>query len=393
MRLLLLATLVCLSASPLKAADLTLACLSVGQASEFCSESAARFARQSGHTVRVVSADPNGRTSLENYRALFDVQSPRIDVLQFPESWIPALGGDLATLPEPPAGTELPGILEIGRDAGRLVGLPQHVAVTLLFMRSDVLGDDPKAWSDLRDSLMSAPSDGANGLAFGAAGPTLFPLFLDWVYSVGASGLQDHDALLTALQLLNSAIGSVTTSGVTSTTAQGAINDFTSGITAALVARSTALTAVRSSAVAQDVATVLRPQGRGEEGTSPLLVSTWYTGVSRHSRSSEAATELAAFMTSEAEQRRAALAYGLAPTWRALYDEDDILAVNAVLRIIGESVDQLVAAPVDRYGANYLDLADDVGAAVRDMLNGEADPEATTRVIELAARRASRQVN
>ena len=391
--MLLIAALAFAAALPARAADLTLVCLSIGRAVEACAASAARFSEKTGHAVRVVSADATGRYALERYRSLFDVQSTRVDVLQFPESWVPALGTDLATLPTPPAGTFVPAVLEGGTDAGRLVGLPQHLAITLLFLRTDVLADDPQAWSDLRESLLAAPGDGANGLAFGGAGPTLFPLFLDWLYSFGASGLDDHDTLVQALTIMNDSIGTIASPSAASTSPQEAIADFTGGLAAALVARSTALTTVSGSAIADHVATVLRPRGSTGPAHPPLMVTTWYAGVSRHSRNVEAATELAQFLTSEAEQRRAAIDYGLAPTVPSFYRDPEMQEVGPILRRVAENLDNLVPPPVDRYGLNYLDLADEVAAAVRRMLNGEADPETTARVIEQASRRASRQVD
>ncbi len=392
MRVLLFAA-VLIAALPARAADLTLVCLSIGEFVAACNESALRFSEATGHNVRVVSADSTGRYALERYRALFDVQSTRIDVLQFPDSWIPALGADLATLPDPPEGAAIPAILDAGRDAGRLVGLPQHLAITLLFLRTDVLAEDPQAWSDLRQSLLTAPADGANGLSFGGAGPTLFPLFLDWIYSFGATSLDDYNPLLAALTLMNGAIGSIAPASVVSNSPQEAIADFTDGTSAALVARSTALRSVRSSTIAENVSTFLRPQARSAPPQTPLMVTTWYTGVSRHTRSPDAAVELAQFLTSRAEQRRMAVEHGLAPTWPGIYEEPEVQDLSPVVQRISENLDVMVPPPIDRYGVNYLDLADDVAAAVRRMLNGEADPEKTARVIESAVRRASRQVD
>lgn len=244
MRLVLVGVLFLAMTMAGRAADLTLVCLDVGRAYAACQDNAARFASQSGHNVRVVAADATGRNALEQYRALFDVQTDRIDVLQFPDAWVPALGADLATLPDPEPDIALPALVETGRDAGRLVGWPQHIGVMFIFLRRDVMQDGVQAWSELRDGLVAAPSDGAAGLAFGAAGPSLFPLFLDWLYSFGASGLEDKPTLMRALEGMNEAIGVVATRGVTTIRPKDAIADFTGGNSAALFASSTALSQV-----------------------------------------------------------------------------------------------------------------------------------------------------
>lgn len=379
--------------TPAKAYNLTLACLDIGRVVEACNAAARRFEAQSGHIVRVVGADATGRYALERYSAIFDVTSGRIDVLQFPDSWVPALGPDLSTLPEPEEGEYVPALLDAGRDAGRLVGLPEHIAITLLFLRSDVIQGDPKAWSQLRESLLLAPSDGALGLALGGAGPTLFPLFLDWIYSFGATALDDREQLLRALSVMNNAVGTITSPSMVTTSPQEAIVDFTNGNAAALVARSTALSQVRGSPVAQNIAAVMRPQATNAPPQTPMMVTTWFAGVSRHSRDQDAAQSLARFLTSEDEQCRAALDFGVAPARPALYDSADIQAIGPGFQRIGQHLNVMVPPPIARYGLAYLDLADDVADAVRAMLSGEAEPEATADTIVRAVRRASLAVN
>lgn len=391
MRLVLVGVLFLVMTAGGRAADLTLACLDVGRAFEACQDSATRFSAETGHNVRVVAADATGRNALEQYRALFDVQTERIDVLQFPDAWVPALGADLATLPDPNADIALPQVLETGRDAGRLVGWPQHMAVMFIFLRSDVVEKDGvKAWSELRDGLIAAPADGAAGLAFGAAGPSLFPLFLDWLFSFGGESLADRDTLLRALEGMNEAIGIVATRGVTALRPREAINDFTGGNSAALFASSTALAKVQGSPVAEQVYTMVRPRWRGAPEDAKLLVTTWYVGVSRHSRQGEAAQQLVAFLTSHEAQRRAAIEFGLAPTRPALYDDPEVLGVSKAFRWIKDSLALMVPPPVGEYGVSYLELADEVADAVRGLLAGSSDPAGASEAIARAVRRANR---
>lgn len=378
-----------------RAENLTLACLDVGRMVEACRAAAARFGEATGNTVRVVSADATARDALDRYGALFGVASPRLDVIQFPEGWGPALAGDLATL-TPPQGAEgfIPQLLSGGRFGGRLVGLPQTLAITLLFLRDDVVkASDPSVWANVREALVAAPADGAAGLSFGGAGPTLFTFFLDWLYSYGASGLDDRGTLLSALQAIDQAVGTITSPTVVATTPAEALTDFTNGNTAALVARSTALPAVRASPLSDEIRAVVRPSSSALSDPAPILASVWYLGVSRYSAHQEAAAELARFLVSPETERLSAVDYGLAPTRAALYRDAEVVAASPVFEKIAAAIPQMRLPPVARYGLGYLDLSDRVSEAVRQMLRGEAEPEATAAAIVRAARRASRQVD
>ncbi|WP_420393307.1 extracellular solute-binding protein [Acuticoccus sp.] len=377
--------------TPSTAVNLTLSCLDVGSAVEACRASARRFEAASGHVVRVVAADASGRMALGRYQALFDIDSPRLDVLQFPDAWVPAMAPDLATLPEPGEGAAIPEVLDAARDAGRLVGWPHHMALTLLFLRSDLLPTDPSAWSELREALLVAPPDGTLGLAFGGAGPTLFVLFLDWVASFGPGGVEDGPQVRAALAALNDAIGTIAPPSVASTSPQEAVAAFTSGDAAALLARSTALPAVRSSPIAQDVAAVLRLRAAGAPSRTPLVVTTWFVGVSRHSSNGEAALDLARFLALKDEQRAAALDFGVPPASPSLYEEAAVAAIGPVFARIGRELGRLVPPPVARYGSAYLELSDEVAGAVRALLRGEAGEAETAALIERAVARAGRQ--
>lgn len=380
---------------PARAANLNLACLDIGRVVEACRAAAVRFGEATGHQVRVVAADPAGRDALERYGALFGIGSPRLDVIEFPEAWAPALAADLATL-EPPAGAVgiMPQLLAGGRSGGRLIGLPHHLAITLLFLRSDVvLAENPSDWASVRAALLAAPADGVSGLSFGGAGATMFPFILDWLYSFGGSGLDDRETLLTALRSIDEAVGTVTSPTVGAMTPSEALSDFTSGNTAALVAGSTALATVSVSALSDAIATVARPSAAGLSGPAPVLASVWYVGVSRYSQHPEAAAELAAFLVSDEMQRVAAVEFGLAPTLATLYADETILAASPVFPKIADVLPAIRLPPVSRYGLAYLDLADQVAESVRAMFRGEQEPEATAAAITRAAHRASRQVD
>lgn len=175
MRRLLLTVALVLFASSAQSASLTLVCLDVGRVVEACRANAAAFAAQGDHTVRVVAAPPAERLALEQYQALFAIESPRVDLVQFPDGWVPALLADLMPLGNlAEAATFIPAAEKGGVIDGERVGLPQHIATTVLFTRSDVVGTGADFWSSLREQLVAAPADGATRLVLGGADPALF---------------------------------------------------------------------------------------------------------------------------------------------------------------------------------------------------------------------------
>ena len=119
-----------------------------------------------------------------------------------------------------------------------------------------------------------------------------------------------------------------------------------------------------------------------------LMLSTWYVGVPRDSPQQAPARELAAFLVSQAEQRRAALAGALAPTLRPLYREAAVRDAAPAFAQIAAHLSDLAPPPVARYGTAYLDLADAVAEAVRAMLRGESSREETVSRIVREVRRA-----
>lgn len=394
MRLILFAAFICLGIGSASAASLTLVCLDIGRSLDACRSAAAKFEERTDNTVRVVAADPLGRVSLDRYEALLAVDSPRLDVIQFPDAWGPALAGQLAPLsPLSPDADFLGASRELSVIAGRRIGWPHHVAITMVFFRNDVVGEQLDLWSQLRDRLLQAPSDGAVGLSLGGADPALFPFFLDWFYGLGGTSIDDRDALARTLSMLDSLLGSVATAGVTKTRMSEAASAFASGDAAALLTRSVQAPVISGSEFSAEVAPPTRPGFTEAPADAPVLATTWYLGVSRHSSALPEAKALAAFLASEEIQRENALRFGLAPTRRALLADDEIGAARPSIGKIAASADRLTALPVRRFGIAYLDVVDQSADSIRRLLRGEIQPDAAASAIARSVRRADRTRN
>ncbi len=374
-----------------QAASLTLVCLDVGRMVEACQANASAFAGATGHAVRVVSAPSTNKQALEEYRALFAVESPRIDVLQFPDAWVPALAPDLVQIDTP---AEPEPFIEAAREGalsdGRRVGWPQHVAITVLFFRSDLVDANAPFWSSMREQLVAAPNDGPRQVALGGADPALFSFFLDWFYGTGGERLDDREAVTRALTLLAEFLGPVAAPGTAQMPVGEATQSFADGETAALIARSTQSTDERASELSDKIDATPMPALRAGPQDAAVLVTTWYVGTSRHSREVDAARDLAAYLASEPVQRDNALTYGLAPTRSDLYADPEVVATGPLFAQLGGLIGRLKGPPTRLFGPSYLDLVDTITENVRALLIGDSDVETVTHQIERAVLRANR---
>ncbi len=387
MRIVVVLALLCAMTGSGKAASLTLSCLDVGRAVEACRSAAADFSRLTGHTVQVLSARAEGRTALERYQALFSVESPRVDVLQYPDGWGPTLSGDLLELtPLSDAAAYIGGSVASFR--GRRIGWPQHIGIAVLLVRSDVVGESTDVWSKLREQLLAAPTDGASGLSLGAADPTLFAFFLDWIYGLGAEDIGDRAVVENALAVLAELVGAVGRPGAGATSAADATAEFVDGQSAALLTRSTRVPDLEKAESAVDVAAKALP--KFEKADAPVLATVWYAGVSRYSAAPDAAEALAAYLASPQTQAQAAKTFGLAPTYSALYRDPAVRDAGPILQQIASVAGNIRTVPVNVYGLNFLDLADGVAETVRRLMRGEVDPAGAAASIARASRRAQR---
>ena len=387
----LLAALVPLSGAA-QAASLTLACLDVGRMVEACRDNATEFGQATGHEVRVVTAPSVDRLALDEYRALFSVGSSRLDVLQFPDAWVPALQDDLVPVDADSEGSSsfVPAALVGSVAGGQSVGWPQHLAITVLFFRSDLLEEGTPVWAALRDQLVNAPADGAKRVSLGGADPALFSFFLDWFYATGSSALDDREAVQKSLTLLMDFIGPVALPGTARMRTTSARQSFTAGDTAAFIGRSTQSPHLGQSDIADRIAETPLPTFRDSPEDASVLVSTWYVGTSRHSEEREAARELAAYLASEPVQRANAVKYGLAPAIAELYNDPTVTSTGPLFVQIAGLLGRMQGPPTQKFGATYLDLVDSIAESIRSLLLGNGDITTATQQIQRAVQRANR---
>lgn len=125
---------------------------------------------------------------------------------------------------------------------------------------------------------------------------------------------------------------------------------------------------------------------RGKVGLRPLptfgghpaasTLGGWNLGITRESRHPEAAWQLIEFLTSEEAQRSLAIAVGMEPTRRALYQDHALLAANPILPELATIVAAARPRPVTPF---YLGVSEVLQSEFSAILGGVRAPEVALR--------------
>lgn len=402
-----LALLLGLAARPAAAATVAITCGSVGAQFELCKSGAEAWARQTGHQVRVVSTPKASNEALALYQQFLAAGSSDIDVLRIDVVWPGILAPHLVDLREyidpSVVAQHFPTIIEADTVEGRLVALPWFVDVGLLYYRKDLLETHgrpvPATWEGLAETAAAiveaerrAGHEGLWGFVFqGRAYEGLTCNALEWIASHGGGTIVDAEGRITvnnsravaALGLAASWPGRIAPPGVLNYAEEEARGAFQSG--RAVFMRNWpyafALANAPDSPVRGKVGTALLPKG-GPDGRHAATLGGWQLAVSRYSAAPAAAADLVRYLTSPAEQKRAALEASLNPTIPALYRDLEILAANPFMGQLAEVVREAVARPARATGRRYNQLSTEFWSAVHDTLAGRRTAEANLARLE-----------
>jgi trehalose/maltose transport system substrate-binding protein len=124
------------------------------------------------------------------------------------------------------------------------------------------------------------------------------------------------------------------------------------------------------------------PKG-APEGSHPLVLTGFALAVSRYSNVPELASDLVAWLTSPAEEKRRALSAGFNPSRPALYDDPDLIAAYPHYPALRTALDASAPGPAHIFGTKY-DLASEaLWEAVHRALSHRVPP--STALDEAAA--------
>ncbi len=410
MRAILAAAFLALLIRTAAGVTITLSCGAVGIEARLCREGAEAWARDTGNEVSLVSTPAGASERLALYQQLLAARAPDIDVMQIDVVWPGILAAHLLDLmPFTDTATRaahFPAAIANDTVGGRLVAMPWFTSAGVLYYRRDLLEKYhrpvPETWRDLAETarivMLGERAAGERrmwGFVFqGRAYEGLTVNGLEWVASHGGGTIVAPDGRITidnpraAAALAEAAgwVGTIAPMGVLNYAEEEARAVFQPG--RAVFMRNWPyawpLLNAPDSPVRGRVGVALLPRGEGEGGRHAATLGGEQLAVSRHARHPEEAARLVLYLTSRAEQRRRAIAGGLNPTIRDLYDDPAVLAANPFFGRLRATFETAVARPSGVTGGRYNQVSAEFWDAVHGVISGRK--EAAPALARLAAR-------
>jgi trehalose/maltose transport system substrate-binding protein len=393
----------------------SVACGSVGAEFDLCKTGAEAWAKKSGNQVKVVSVPKDSNEQLALFQQLLSQKSGEIDVIRIDVVWPGLLAQHLVDIgkevPKEVVSQHFPAIIEANTVGGKLVALPAFTDAGLLYYRKDLLEKygkkAPTTWQELTESAKAvldgerkAGNDKLQGIVFqGRAYEGLTCNGLEWVDSFGGGTIVDGKGKVTinnpkaveAVKLAASWVKSIAPQGVLNYAEEEARGAFQSGN--AVFMRNWpyawALSQAPDSPVKGKVGVSALPKG-GADGKNTGTLGGWQWAVNKYSKNTKAAVELAMYLSSPEEQKRAAIEVSFNPTIPALYKDKDILAKNPFIGELLSTFTNAVARPSRVTGSKYNQVSSEFWNAVHEVLSGKSDAEASMAKLEKTLKRISR---
>lgn len=385
------------STAPALGAELTISCGAVGAELELCEQGVAAWEEKTGHQVNIVSTPNSSTERLSLYQQILSAQSGDIDVLQIDVVWPGLLANHLLdlqdTLGKEAGAGHFSTIIDNNTVNDRLVAMPWFTDAGVLYYRKDLLEKygfaPPETWQELTDiateiqnTERQAGHEKLWGYVFqGRAYEGLTCNALEWIASYGGGTLVDADGDITidnakaatALDMAAGWIGKITPKGALNYSEEEARGIFQSGN--AVFMRNWpyawSLAQGEKSAIAGKVGVVKLPHGM--QGESAAALGGWNLAVSKYSESPELASELVAYLTSEAEQKRRAIQSAYNPTISALYQDEEVLEAVPFFGTLYTTFTNAVARPSAVTGDNYGQVSNAFFNAAHAVLSGNKD--------------------
>jgi trehalose/maltose transport system substrate-binding protein len=289
--------------------------------------------------------------------------------------------------------------------------MPQFTDAGLLYYRKDLLDKYgqkvPETWEEMtqaakvvQDGERKAGNNNMWGFVFqGRAYEGLTCNALEWIDSFGGGTIVDSSGKVTvnnpkavaALKLAASWIKTITPEGVLNYAEEEARGAFQSGN--AVFMRNWpyawALSQSGDSPVKGKVGVTALPKG-GAGGKHTGTLGGWNWAVNKYTKNQKQAVDLAMYLSSDEEQKRAALEISINPTIPALYKDQDILQKNPFAGELLPTFENAVARPSRVTGNKYNQVSSAFWNAVHDALTGKTPADQSLAQLEKTLNRLGR---
>lgn len=384
---------------------------------------AERFGQKTGAQVMIIPAPANATQRLEAYLKQFDAPQQTdhwrtnptndVDVFTIDLAWTGIMqqyAADLTSALQEVQKQFIPAITVNNTINGKLVAIPWHIDIGLLYYRKDLLKkydipEPPKTWSDLETAARVIQQGERETNPYfwgfiwqGKAYEGLTCNALEWQASNGnptiinSKGEVNLNNLQTiaAFERARTWIGDISPPDATSFDEGKTFDTWMEGNAAFMRNWPYAYRASQEASWAAEgdrVGVALLPQGDGMNARHAATLGGWQLIINAETRHKQkkAAIEFVRFLTQKETQRDLAIATGKLPVWNALYEDPTMLRElnfpkNLDLR---ESITNAVTRISPQIVESYPAISKAYFEEVHKLLKGEKPAEAAVRDIEI----------
>ena len=360
----------------------------------------AAFVEATGIQVNHIAGPQSATERFAQYQQLLGAEATDVDALMIDVIWPGSFAQhavDLAPALAEQGNEYFERIVNNNTVNDVLVAIPWYTDAGLLYYRTD-LGEQygfegpPATWAELTERAQ-AIQDGerANNPDFqgfvwqGGAYEGLTCNALEWQISHNGGEIVDQESAevemntegaAAAFELAKSWVGTISPEGVTGYMEEDSRGVWQGG-NAAFMRNwpyAFSLGQAADSTIKDKFAVSLLPKGDVDGGVNADTLGGWQMMVSKYSENQEAAIEWAKFSTSVNIQKAYAIERSLLPTIPALYDDADVLAVNAFFAQLKDVfLGGAVARPSTVTGDLYNEVSTAYFTGVNQILTGQVD--------------------
>ncbi|KFJ57708.1 bacterial extracellular solute-binding family protein [Brucella neotomae 5K33] len=390
-----------------QAVEISIAANSTGDNIKFLQEQVAKFEKDTGNKVNIISMPSSSSEQFSQYRLWLAAGNSDVDVYQTDIVWAPQLSDqfiDLTEATKDVTDTHFPSIIASQTVNGKLVALPFYTDAPALFYRKDLLEKYnkpvPKTWDEMaataKDIMEKERADGKAdlwGFVFqGNAYEGLTRNALEWIKSSGGGQIVEPDGEISvnnekaaaAIDRARGWIGTISPQGVLGYQEEESRGVWQTG-NAVFMRNWPYVYALSNSADSAvkgkfDVAP-LPAMAEGEPPASAL--GGWNLAVSKYSTKQDAAIALVKFPASPEVQKAEAVELSRLPTIEALYDDKDVIAAQPFMANWKPIFQNAVPRPSAATKVKYNEVSSKFWTAVHKTLAGSGTAAENLELLEV----------
>ncbi|MDX0154275.1 extracellular solute-binding protein [Sinorhizobium meliloti] len=389
------------------AAELSMAANSTGKNLSFLRDQIARFEKETGHKVNLVTMPASSSEQFSQYRLWLAAGNKDVDVYQTDVIWAPQLAEQFVDLTEATkdvVGEHFPSIIQSQTVNGKLVALPFYTDAPALYYRKDLLDKygktPPKTWDELaatakevQDKERAAGSADIWGFVFqGNAYEGLTCNALEWIKSSGGGHIIEPDGTISvnnekaaaAVEKVKEWIGTIAPKGVLAYQEEESRGVWQTGNAVFMRNWPYAYALGNGDDSAVKGKFEVAPLPAATDGDQPSsTLGGWNLAVSKYSDEQEAAIAFVKFLGSAETQKVRAIELSNLPTIAALYDDPEVAAAQPFMPHWKPIFQSAVPRPSAVAKVKYNEVSSKFWSAVHNTLSGNGTAAENLELLEV----------